>query len=166
MPSRLFLAAAVLSLVTSAACGPGVDLAKTLEVTSVFTGWYDQGVVGGKNKLVPSITFQLHNKGTAVVSRVQLLVSFWKTSDDGEWDSALVTGIGSTSLAPGMSTDPLVVRATIGYTFEQPRAEIFSHSQFQDVTAKIFAKRSDKFVPLGEFKLDRRLLAHAAAGRP
>ena len=36
---------------------------EALEVTDVSTGWYDAGVVDGKNKLVPSLTFRLRNKG-------------------------------------------------------------------------------------------------------
>jgi hypothetical protein len=149
-------------------CSPSVDLAKTLTVTDVFSGWYDFGVTDGLNKLVPSITFSLRNQGTEAISQVQLLVGFWQDGADGDWESKEITGVGSSSLQPGASTDPILVRSNVGYTLEQPRAELFSHRSFKDVTAKVFAKRDGRIVPLGEFKMERRIIPHLAqtAGRP
>jgi hypothetical protein len=152
------LAAALCLLALS--CGPRIDLATALSVTDTFSGWYDYGVVDGLNKLVPSITFRLRNVGAVSVNEVQLTVSFWKDGDDGEWDSKEVTGIGAEPVEPGASSDPVLVRSEAGYTLEQARSELFTHSQFRDVTAKVFAKRDGKIVPLGEFKLERRILPH------
>jgi hypothetical protein len=60
-----------------------VDLAQALSVTEVVSGWHYVGVVDGLNKMVPSITFKLSNVGDAAVSRVQLLVSFWRSAPMG-----------------------------------------------------------------------------------
>jgi hypothetical protein len=152
----------------STGCGPQIDLGHALTVTDVLSGWYDFGVVGGLNKLVPSVSFRLKNVGTAPIDEVDMTVSFWVEGSDGELDSKEVAGIGRQAVAPGAESDPILVRSDTGYTIEQPRAELFTHSQFKDATAKFFAKRGGKIVPIGTVKIDRRLLPHvdAPAGRP
>ena len=149
-------------LAGAAGCGPQLDLAK-LEATDVFTGYYDNGIKSGLNHLVPSISFRLKNNDTAPASEVQLTVSFWRDGDDGELDSLEVAGIGSEPVVQGSATPAILVRAKTGYTLEQPRDELFSHSQFKDFTAKIFAKRGGKIVPIGQFRIDRRILPHVSA---
>jgi hypothetical protein len=150
-----------LALVSSASCGQRVDLS-ALTITDTFTGWYDNGIKDGKNHLVPSLSFRLQNNGQAPASYVQLTISFWLKGDDGEYDGREVTGIGETPIQPGGMSEPILVRATHGYTLEQPRAELFSHSQFRDVTARVIAKRDGRLVRIGEVAIDRRLIPHAA----
>ena len=150
-----------LALVSSVSCGQRVDLS-TLTVTDTFTGWYDNGIKDGKNHLVPSLSFRLKNNGEVPASYVQLTVSFWLKGDDGEYDGREVTGIGETPIPPGGTSEPILVRAAHGYTLEQPRAELFSHSQFRDVTARVIAKRDGRLVRIGEVAIDRRLIPHAA----
>ena len=156
----------LVAVVSASACGPQIDLAK-LQPTDVLTGWYDAGLKDGLNHLLPSISFRLRNTDAVPASNVQLTVSFWQDGADGENDSFEVKGIGSYAIAPGATGDPLLVRAEHGYTMEQPRAELFTHSQFKDFTAKVFAKRAGKIVPIGNFRIDRRILPHvsAAAGQ-
>ena len=148
-----------------AGCGPAPDLTK-LELTDTFTGWYDFGVAAGENKLVPSVSFRLKNNGSVPVDSVQLTVSFWVEGGDGEKDSSEVRGIGTESVAPGASSEAVLVRSTVGYTTPGARAEIFTHSQFKDWVAKLFAKRGGKIVPIGELKIDRRIIPQTASGRP
>ena len=80
--TALVLAAVVLA---SARCS-SVDLATALEITNVFSGWYDDGIKDGQNHLVPSITFTIHNKTPDAIRAVQLTVAFWRAGDDGEID--------------------------------------------------------------------------------
>jgi hypothetical protein len=150
----------VLLLATAASSCANVDLKTTLEVTDMHSGYYDGGNVDGKIRFQPSVTFRLHNKSGQSINTVQLMVSFWRAGTDGEWDSATVRGIGSESLAAGATTEPIVVRGHAAFTLEGPRAEFFTNSYFQDVTAKVFALRSGDIVPMGEFKLDRQTFAH------
>jgi hypothetical protein len=150
-----------LALVSSASCGPRIDLS-TLAVTDTFTGWYDNGVKDGKNHLVPSLSFRLQNKGEVPATYVQLTVSFWMQGDDGEYDGREVSGIGDVAVPPGGSTEPILVRANHGYTLEQPRAELFTHSGFRDVTGRVIAKRDGRLVRIAEVQIDRRLIPHAA----
>jgi hypothetical protein len=150
-----------LALAASVSCGQRVDLS-TLTVTDAFTGWYDNGIKDGKNHLVPSLSFRLKNTGQTPVTYVQLTVSFWLKGADGEYDGREVTGVGETPIPPGGTSEPILVHAAYGYTLEQPRAELFSHSQFRDVTARVVAKRDGRLVKIGEVAIDRRLIPHAA----
>src|SRR5262249_3984976 len=117
-----------LCLLATAACGPGVDLSKALEVTETFTGYYDNGLKDGKSHMVPSLTFRLHNKGDKAIGPVQLSISFWPVGADGEKDSVLVQGVGGGGLAAGASTEPLLGRSTVGFTVEGARADMFNNA--------------------------------------
>ena len=156
------------ALSASAACGPTVDV-KKLTVVETFTGWYDDGPKNGLNRLVPSVTFRLKNDGPTPANRVQLTVAFWKDGDDGEWDGREIMGIGPTPIEPGATTEPLLVRATVAYTLQPPSArdDLFVHSMFKDVTARIIAKRDGNIERIAEVRIDRRILPHleASAGQ-
>ena len=161
MPRVLLTALTVAAfLIPVAACGSGVDLSKALEVTDLLTGYYDGGVKEGKNHLVPSISFKLHNKETKPVGPVQLSVAFWQAGADGEWDSIVVQAISAKGLPPGESTDSILVRAAVGYNLDGARVDLFSHSMFKDVTAKLFASQAGSIVPIGQFKLDHSIIPH------
>ncbi len=144
----------------AAACGPSIDLKQDLQVVDASTGWFDAGIVDGKNKLIPSFTFVLKNASDHKVNSVQLNLAFWRKGEDGEFDDAfLQTAIDSTGLAPGAQTPAITLRGTVGYTGEQPRVEMLEHRLFVDVTARLFVKRgSSLWVQLGEFPIERRLL--------
>ena len=148
-----------LALGLSASCGPSIDLS-ALTVTDTFTGWYDNGIKDGKNHLVPSLSFRLQNNGSVPATHVQLTIAFWMDGADGEYDGREVVGIRDTPVPPGGSSEPILVRANHGYTLEQARAELFAHSQFRDVTARVLAKRDGRIVRIGEIKIDRRLIPH------
>ena len=163
LPAAAFALLLAASAAPAMSCGPSdAEVLKTVTVTDVLGGWYDFGVVPEGNKLVPSITFKLKNTGTRPIGNVQIMVSFWLAGDDGETDSTQVRGIGD-ALAPGASTAAIQVNSGWGFTIAAPRAEAFTNSSFLDATAKIFGKRGGKIVPLGEFKLERRLIPHSRA---
>jgi len=152
-------AALVLAFGWCAACGPPVDLKASLQVGEVATGWFDQGIVNGQNKLVPSIAFTLTNTSERDISSVQLNVVFRRAGEAEEWDAAFMRGIDTGGLAPGAITSLLVVRAKLGYTGDQPRAEMLQHPQFVDAKVRIFAKHgSAQWIELGDFPVERRLL--------
>lgn len=150
----------VLALSLSGAGCTQVDLEKALNVTDVFTGWYDFGPVGEANKLVPSFSFKLQNNGDAALNRVMLLVSFWESGATDESDSKTITGIGPDSLGPGASTQPILVRSDVGYTLESPQTkdDLFMHGRFKDFSVRLFARRSGRLISLGEFPIDRRII--------
>jgi hypothetical protein len=156
---RLAAMAAMGAAVLSLDCGPSVDVKQALQVTEVTTGWFDAGIVEGKNKLVPSIAFRLKNAAAQQVGSIQLNIVFVVPPD---WeDDTFLRGIGSSGLPPGGASDRFVVRAKHGYTGEQPRAEMLQNSRFQDARVRIQVKHaSNQWVQLAEFPVERQLLTN------
>lgn len=157
-PAFARLVSAVALIVFAAACGPAGTV-QQLVFADVVTGYHDEGIVNGENKLVPQITFRLQNTGAEPVGTVQLNVHFRVDGADGNMDEVLVRVPGGNEIAPSATTDPIVVRSKVGYTSLAPRAEMLQNSQFRDVTVRVFAKSgSAQWAPIGEFTVDRTLL--------
>src|SRR5262252_2908420 len=135
----LGLVAALVALVVASACGPDVDVARSITVTDVISGYYDNGLKNGWNYLMPSITFRLANSAPSSVTGLELTVAYWQDGKDGEWDSVLLQRIGNDTIPAGGKSEPVTVRGTVGYRLEDVRNNLFSNSGFIDVTAKIFA---------------------------
>jgi hypothetical protein len=153
------LAVALVAASWAAACTDRVDVKTGLQVTDVTTGWYDAGIVGGKNKLVPAVSFRVKNVASSPIKYVQLNSVFRVVGDQEELGSMLVKGIGGEGLAPGASSEFYVSRSALGYTGEQPRHEMLEHRQFRDAKVEIFAKHgSEQWVKLGEYPVARQLL--------
>lgn len=155
-PSRTILAACAL---LAAACTTAVDLKQAVQVTDVSTGWYDAGVVDGKNKLVPSVTFKLRRPADVELSTVSLNLVFKK--DDGtEHDDVFVQRV---TFKDNGETDPITVRSQTGYTGEPPqsRAEMLKNSNFRDMEVEVFARQSSaQWVPLHKVGITRQLLTN------
>jgi hypothetical protein len=156
------LGLSLISLVGLSACASRpVDLTKVLRVTGVSTGYFDAGIVeGNKNKIVPTISVQLKNIGSERVVSVQMIAKFNRVGETEEWGSApYVRAIGPEGLAPGQTGTPVVMKCDRGYTGEQPRADLFHHSQFLDVRVELYAKyQAQSWVKMGEYKIARDLL--------
>jgi hypothetical protein len=155
----ILLGAAVALSGASGCARNRVDVRQALQVVDVVTGWYDAGIVNGKNKLVPTITFRVKNIGPAPFRYVQLNSVFRLIGDPQELGSALVKGIGSDGLAPGATSEEFVMRSALGYTGEQPRHELLQHKAFRDAKVELFAKHgSEQWVRIGEYTIARQLL--------
>ena len=157
----LLLASLALAAVSLSACTTRtIDLPKVLQLTDVETGYFDAGIVDGKNKLVPAISIRLKNNDTEKVSSVQMIARFNRIGEAEEWGSApYVRAIGPEGLAPGQTGDPIVMKCDRGYTGEQPRAQMFTHSQFVDSRVELFAKfAAQPWAKMGEYTLSRQLL--------
>lgn len=162
------LAPAVLLAVLSSGCSQPADLKQVLQVTDLAGGYHDAGIVDGRNKLVPSITFRIKQSSDGLRS-VSLNVVFKKlpppgvavppgSPPDEDWDETFVQNVPF----DGDRTAPLTVRTKAGYTGDPPqsRADILKHSRFQDVRVHIFAKHSaSQWVEIGTFDLPRQVLA-------
>jgi hypothetical protein len=166
MSGRRFSGASLLlvALAASAAsCNRSVDIKQALEVVDVSSGWYDAGIVEGKNKIVPSVTFKLRKKPGADLSVIALNIAFRYVPAPGSnveepWEDFFVQ---RAEFKNGNETDPLVVRLPNGYTGEPPqsRLEMLKNSQFRDVRARIFAKYSaSQWVEIGAVDVQRQLL--------
>ncbi len=154
----LAFAAAALALVGSSACGPEVDLAKAAQLVDVQSGYYDMGIVNGKTKLVPQAIVHVKNVSDRALPGFQISTSFWLLGDDGMKDEMLVQHLVAKALAPGATSESIVLRANFGFTLEVSRAEAFSNSYFRDFTMKVFGKIGGRVAKLGEFTVERKIL--------
>jgi hypothetical protein len=171
-----------LAAALAAGCSPAVDLENDIELVDVQTGYFDNGVKDGRNHLLPHLAFKIRNVGDQHVSSVLLTVSFWTDDAVGHaaaiaaaqaagaappegmtmkeiFSSSQVRGVTDEGIAPGEETSPIVVRPDVGYTLEGPRADFFVHSEFLDVTARVFARRAGGIVQVGEYVLDQRIIS-------
>jgi hypothetical protein len=157
--SRL-LPVLVLSLAASVACNRGPDPVTALEPIEVVTGWYDVGVVEGNlNKLVPSVSLKLRNKSDQDVRSVQINAIFKRVNETEMWGEHFGWAVQREPLAPGATTDDIVLRSGLGYTGEQPRAQMLQNKEFVDAKVEIFLKQGSRvWAKLAEFPIERQLL--------
>lgn len=163
------LAAALLVTLASAGCSRPVDLKQVLQITDLGGGYHDAGIVDGRNKLIPSISFRLKKSTDETIRPLSLNVVFKKLPPKGaavapgspteeDWDEAFVQNVPF----DGNQTAVVTIRPKAGYTGDPPqsRADILKHSQFQDVRVHVFAKHSaSQWVEIGAFDLPRQVLA-------
>ena len=149
--------------VTIAGCAPSVDIKQTVEMTETSGGWHDAGIVGGKNKIVPSVSFKLRKKPGTDLSGLALNVVFRHPPAAGgnspeDWDEVFIQ---RANFRDADETELLTIRPNAGYTGDPPqsRQDILSHSQFRDVRAHVFAKvSSSQWVELGTIDVKRELI--------
>lgn len=166
---RILAPAAALTLLISAAgCSRPVDLKQALQVTDVTSGYFDAGIVGGKNKLVPSVSFKLKKSVPDSIRPLSLNVSFKQLPQAGtsvqpgspaesDWDEVFIQNVPF----EGNATAPLTFKAKNGYTGDPPqtRADMLKNRYFQDVRVHVFAKHSaSQWVEIATFDIPRQLL--------
>jgi hypothetical protein len=160
--ARTLLVLCPLTLLCSS-CGPSVDVKRAVEVADATAGWYDAGIVAGKNKIVPSVSFRLRKKQDVEVRGLALNVVFRHPPAPGapteeDWDEVFLQ---NAVFSEGDQTPMLTVRPEKGYTGDPPqtRLEIMKHSQFRDVRARIYAKHSStQWVDVGTIEVPRQLI--------
>ncbi len=151
---------ALLALTLAAAGCTKVNPIEVLEPVEVTTGWYDTGILAdGKNKLVPSVQLKLRNKSDQPVDGVQINAIFRRVGEQEMWGEHYGWAVRNQPLAPGGSTDAIVLRSALGYTGEQPRMQIMQHKDFIDAKVELYLKKgSQVWAKLGEFPIERQLL--------
>ncbi|MGH9162826.1 MAG: hypothetical protein ACRD2X_22915 [Vicinamibacteraceae bacterium] len=166
LPARWLIAALVtIVVVGTGACGAEQDLTKSIEVTSVTTGFMSVPPEGGQNKIVPAISFRLKNVGPEDLDTLQLNAVF-RIADDPHDDrgSGFIRSVQPDPLAPGRSTEAFTLRAQKGYTGDQQPGQMFQHSQFRDMRVEVFAKfRAQQWQRVAEFTIQRQLLTPASS---
>ena len=151
---RLLIATAALLL---AACGQPVDLKTSLQVTDLATGWYDAGIVDGKNKLVPSLTFRLRHTSTSELSYVSMNVVFRNLVTNETHEEVFKQRLPLTN----NQTELITIRAQNGAVGEPPqsRMEMLQNSNFQDMEALILVRQSaSQWVELHRVRVERQLV--------
>ncbi len=163
-------AVVILAALLAGRCSKPVDLKQSLQVIDLAGGYHDAGVVNGKNKLVPSVTFRLKKPSGVDVTPLSLNVAFKQLPEAGagpavppassaetDWDEKFVQSVPF----DGDQTKPLTFMSEPGYTADPPqsRADILKHRLFRDVRVHIFAKHSaSQWVEIGAFDVPRQLL--------
>lgn len=139
--------------------GPPVDLTEGLQLEVVSTGWFDAGIVDGKNKLVPALVIKLKNVSDQNLVSLQINAIFRRVTETQEWGTGFITAAGSDGLRPGGTTAPLTIRSHLGYTGTEPRADMLNNSKFIDAKVDLFAKYgSTQWKKIGEHAISRELL--------
>ena len=144
----------------SVSCGASEEAVAALEPLDVVTGWYDDGIVeGGKNKLVPSITMRLRNKTDRPVRSIQINAIFRRVNEQEMWGEYFGWAVPREPLAPGASTNTLVMRSALGYTGVQPRMQMLQNREFIDAKVEIYLKQGSRvWAKLAEYPIQRNLL--------
>lgn len=157
MRTRLLACAAVALVLTG--CGRSRDVQKDLKIVDVHTGWYDAGVVDGKNKLVPSISLKLQNVSQEAIANVQMNAVFHRVGEQEAWGEHFVRAVDRGGLAAGATGGALVLRSQLGYTSTESRADMLHNSQFVDARVEIFGKHGSRnWQKMGEYTIERKLL--------
>ena len=147
-------------LLSSSGCGPTVDLTKGLQIRDVSTGWFDAGIVNGKAKLTPSISFKLRNMSDQRLTVLQVNALFRRVNEKDEWGSGFVQAAGSEGLAPGATTPTLTMKSQLGYTgSDQSRQQMLQNTHFVDAKVELSGKYgSTQWVRLADFPIARQLI--------
>jgi hypothetical protein len=159
-PARCFILFLSFALLSSGCGGPAVDLTKGLQIDVVDTGWFDAGIVDGKNKLVPTISFTVKNISSQKLVSLQMMASFFRVNDaSSEWGNGLLNVAGSEGLAPGATTPMLTMKSPLGYTGTDPRADMLKNAHFVDATVKLVAKyAATQWMHIREVPIERKLI--------
>lgn len=158
-------AAVVGAVLFTVSCGSSADAVASLEPIDVVTGWYDDGIVeGGKNKLVPSVSMKLRNKSDKPLKSIQINAIFRRVNEKEMWGEYFGWAVPrNPELAPGASTNLLVMRSTLGYTGTQPRMQMLQNREFIDAKVEIYLKQGSKVLTkLAEYPIQRQLLTRAS----
>ena len=149
----------VVSLISATACGHDIDLTTSLQVDAVTTGWFDAGMIEGRKKLVPAVSFTLKNASDQKLRVLQVNASFRRVGDPDEWGSAYLTAAGSAGLAPGTDTGALTLRSQLGYTGVESAPEMLDNSLFVDARVNLLVKYgSGEWTRIGDYPIARRLI--------
>ena len=155
MTKRLVLALAA-ALAVAACKGP--DVRTALQVVDVHSGWFEAGRIDDTNlKIVPGISFKLKNVSQEPVYAIEVNGVFRKLDDNLILDSPYVRAIPSNRpLAPGATSEPIVLRSQFGVTGTETRLQMLKNSRFVDRNITILGKaRRRQWAPMGVFTIER-----------
>jgi hypothetical protein len=151
---------AALSLAAVACGGPTVDLATALKVVDISTGWRDEGIVDGQNKLVPTAVFKLQNLSDQPLPVLQVNAVFRRINEERELGAHFLAVTQSDGLAPGATSKTVSVKSNFGYKGTEARAVMLQNSQFVDAKVEIFAKYGSlQWKRIAEYPIARELVA-------
>ena len=147
-------------LAGSTSCRSEPDAKAALKVTDVVTGWLDKGIVGGQNKLVPTISLKIRNGADRSLSYLQINAVFRIVGDTEELGSKVIWATHGEAMDPGASLGPFNLSSDLGYSSPAARTQMLQHSMFKDAQVELFVKQgSGQWARLGAYRIDRQLFA-------
>lgn len=167
--SGAFAALLVAALFSISCDGASDEAVASLEPLEVVTGWYDDGIIlGGKNKLVPSVTMKLRNKSGKELKSIQINAIFRRVGEQEMWGEYFGWAVPRREPLPaGAETQTLVMRSTLGYTGDQPRMQMLQNREFVDAKVEIYLKDGSKVLAkLAEYPIQRQLLTKSSGESP
>lgn len=149
----------LVAAVVASSCTPP-DPVALLEPVEVVTGWYDAGILeDGKNKLVPSVSLKLRNRGDIGITAVQMNAIFKRVGEQEVWGEHYTLAVQRDELTPGQTTEPLVLRSSLGYTGTQARSTMLQHSEFVDAKVELYLKKGSRpWTKFAEYPIERQVL--------
>src|SRR5678816_2799650 len=116
------LAPALLLAVLTAGCAKPIDLKQVLQLTDLAGGYHDAGIIDGRNKLTPSISFRLKKSTADSIRPLSLNVVFKQRPPAGaavppgspaeaDWDETYVQSVPF----EGNQTAILTIQTKAGY---------------------------------------------------
>lgn len=157
--SALLAVAILPSTIATGSCTTSIDFKQVLEMTDVSSGWFDVGVVAGRNKIVPSVSLKFRKKAPTDLERISINALF-RASDGKESELDNDVFVQRVDFE-GEQTPPITIRAENGYTAEPPqsRAEMLKHSQFRDMRVQILVKQgASQWTDVGWIDIKRQLI--------
>jgi len=151
--------AVLIILAASVSCSKPVDFKQALEMSDISSGWFDAGIVGGRNKIVPSVTLRLRKKTPVDLNRLSINALF-RAADGKESELNNDVYVQRVDFEADQ-TQPITLRPDHGYTAEPPqsRADMLKHSQFRDLRVQILVKAgSAQWTDLGWIDVKRHLI--------
>src|SRR5258705_11897124 len=121
------LAPAIVLAVLATGCSRPVDLKQALQLTDLAGGYHDAGILEGRNKLVPRITFRLKKSVDDDIRPLSLNVVFKQLPKAGvavppgspaetDFDESYVQSVPF----EGNQTAVLTIQTKAGYTGDAP----------------------------------------------
>jgi hypothetical protein len=140
----------------------------------VSGGYYDAGIVDGRNKIVPSITFRIKKSTEDSLRPLSVNSSFKQLpkpgpAAPGSRRERLRRSVQAERPVRRQPDGPADGARDRGYTGDPPqsRADILKHSQFQDMRVHVFAKHSSsQWVEIAQFDVPRRSSRSSVASEP
>ena len=129
-------------------------------MTDVVTGWLDKGIVGGQNKLVPTISLKIRNGADRSLSYLQLNAVFRIVDDTEELGSKVIWATQGDALDPGASLGPFNLSSDSATPVPPPAPRCCSTRCSRMRKVELFVKQgSRQWARLGEYRIDRQLFA-------
>lgn len=136
---------------------PASDEALRLEL--VATGWMSLDSPARAGHVVPVVRVRVVNRSPHAVTGVQLNAVFRRVTDRIEWGNQWRPVARGRGLAPGATSEPVLVASATGHVSDQRADATLQHPSFVDATVQIFGRYgAHGWAPLGAYRVPRQVV--------